>query len=1068
VARRISSSLGVDVSHVRVHTDAAASAATAAFGARAFAFGGSIFLGRGERATDVALMAHEAAHVVQQRGVPAVQLWTRSGGDAYEREAQSASAAVVAGRPFTVAGRTTPRVQRLGLSDALDYFADKANLIPGFRMFTIILGVNPINMSRVDRSAANILRALIEFLPGGALISQALDNYGIFERVGGWVEEQIRTLGMTGSVIRDAINRFLDSLSWSDIFDLGGVWERAKRIFTEPIRRIVDFAAGLAGGIVRFVKDAILRPLAALASETRGYDLLKAVLGQDPITGEPVPRTAETLIGGFMHLIGQDEVWENIKRGNAIARAWAWFQTALAGVLAFVRAIPGVFLSALQSLELMDIVLVPRAFAKVARVFATFALQFVSWAGQQVLSLLQIIFEVVAPSVMPYVRKAMGAFRTIVENPVRFVGNLVRAGVQGFRQFAANFLTHLRTSLIQWLTGTLSGANIYIPQAFELREIVKFVLSVLGLTWQNIRAKLVRATSEQLVVALETTFDIVVTLVREGPAAAWEKIREQLTNLREMVMGEIMSFVRDRIVQAAITRLVTSLNPAGAFIQAIIAIYNTIMFVVERLRQIGQVVAAFVDSISAIAAGSIGTAANRVEQTMAGLLTLVISFLARLVGLGRVSDAVTNVVNRIRAPIDRALDRVVDWIVSTARRLGRLVAQAGLPSDPRERLRLGLDAAAAVVNRFAGRRVGAVVLDPLLAAVKTRYGFRTLELFRRADVWFVRGQVNPGPDERETQAQVGEAGAAAPTGEFGTEANPYRIRWHKPRLANYPVVTIVVDVATGERRSVRPTDSVEIRYAVPDEAARARLGPVRSRIDSLARQLRTRGIAVGGFNTPMYDPARRAQFEQAMAALRQNAEEALEAARADLAAFLALSPQERRQRGQTVAQLRRVEAGLARAVRALAARQQIPELEQQREQAAAEAQALWDELKRQGTYEARTDRIGIAERWRPTEEKKVGPRRGRPSTPEQQRIRRVLAEAGFDWSGRDADHVQEATLSGPDAFENLWPLAENIAPNQVVDTQTGLQVGLPGAGSTGTHYNSIPAGTWFKIIGFGS
>ncbi len=59
-------------------------------------------------------------------------------------------------------------MQRLGVGDALDYFADKANLIPGFRMFTIVLGVNPINMSRVERSAANILRAVVEFIPGGA------------------------------------------------------------------------------------------------------------------------------------------------------------------------------------------------------------------------------------------------------------------------------------------------------------------------------------------------------------------------------------------------------------------------------------------------------------------------------------------------------------------------------------------------------------------------------------------------------------------------------------------------------------------------------------------------------------------------------------------------------------------------------------------------------------------------------------------------------------------------------------------------------------------------------------
>lgn len=655
---------------MRVHSGPTAAAAATAVGARAFALGSHVVLGGGERSTDLALMAHEVAHVVQQQGAPRVQLWSRDGGDSHEREAHQASTAVVSARRFSVLGRTSARVQRWGISDVLDWFADKANLIPGYRMFTIVIGLNPINMSRVERSAANILRAIVELIPGGGLITRALDAYGVFERAGTWVEQQIRTLGMTGGMFRDALMRFLDSLGWRDILRPGSVWDRAKRIFTEPISRLIDFGKSLVDGIVTLIKDAILRPLAQLASRTRGWDLLRAVLGRDPITGDPYPRTAETLIGGFMKLIGQEEVWNNLKQARAVSRAWAWFQGAVGGLMGFVTQIPSLFLSALRSLEIADIVILPNAFIKVGRAFAGFAGQFFSWAGQQVLSLLQIIFEVLAPAAMPYLRKAAGAFTQIVRNPVGFIGNLVRAGIQGFRQFSGNFLNHLRRSLIQWLTGTLSGTGIYIPQAFELREVVKFVLSVLGLTWQNIRGKLLRLIPEPALRALETGFDLVVTLVRDGPAAAWEQIREQLSNLREMVMEQIMSFVRTNIVTAAITRLVSSLNPAGAFVQAVVAIYNTVMFFVERLRQIAQVAASFIDSISAIAAGGIGTAANRVEQTMGGLLTLVISFLARLVGLGRVSDEVARIVNRIRAPIDRALDRVADWIVGLARRAG--------------------------------------------------------------------------------------------------------------------------------------------------------------------------------------------------------------------------------------------------------------------------------------------------------------------------------------------------------------------------------------------------------------
>ena len=66
-----------------------------------------------------------------------------------------------------------------------------------------------------------------------------------------------------------------------------------------------------------------------------------------------------------------------------------------------------------------------------------------------------------------------------------------------------------------------------------------------------------------------------VTIAREGPAAAWEKISEQLSNVKEFVVDEVLAFVRSRIVRAAVTRLLGMLSPAGAFIQAIIAIHGS-------------------------------------------------------------------------------------------------------------------------------------------------------------------------------------------------------------------------------------------------------------------------------------------------------------------------------------------------------------------------------------------------------------------------------------------------------------------------------------------------------------
>lgn len=645
-----------DFSGVRIHTGDRPAALNRQLNAQAFTVGQHVFFGKDRFRPDHSdgreLIAHELTHTIQQ------------GGAVQRAEAPAVTA------------HTTPHVQRLGLSDALDFFADKANLLPGFRMFTIVLGVNPVNMSRVERSPANIMRAVVEFMPGGGLITRALDTYGVFDRAGAWVAQQIEILGMTGSVIKRAVDAFVSSLGVSDLFNLGGVWDRAKRIFTEPIERIIALVKQLVTGILKFIREAILRPLAAAAQNTRGYDLLKAVIGQDPVTGDAYPRNAETLIGGFMKLVGQDEVWENIKKSNAIARAWAWFQGALASLVSFARTLPSLIVQTLQSLEIADLILIPRAWLKVATALGGFVLRFVTWAGGAVWTLLEIIFDVVAPGLVGYIKKAGTAFRTILQNPIRFVGHLVKAAGLGFQQFAERIGFHLKKSLIEWLTGTLSGIDVYIPKAFEIKEFIKFVLSLLGLTWQNIRTKLVKAVGETAVKALETGFDIVKTLVAEGPAAAWEKIKEQLTNLKEIVFEEISKFVIVKIVQSAVTKIIGMLFPAAAIIEAIVATYNTVMFFVERMRQMIKVVAAFIDSLAAIASGAIASAANKVEETLGGLLTLAISFMARLIGLGKVSDVVTNIITKVRAPIDKGLDKVVEWIVAGAKKLGKLAVGA--------------------------------------------------------------------------------------------------------------------------------------------------------------------------------------------------------------------------------------------------------------------------------------------------------------------------------------------------------------------------------------------------------
>ncbi len=274
VQARLERGFGQRMDNVGLHTGPSARAAARAIGARAYTEGERITLGPGESEHNLHLLAHEATHVVQNRraagvfrALPADPTARRAPqAEIHKTEVRKAEAPKTEIRKAEAPqGQPIRRIP--GLDTVLDKFADWANVIPGFRLFTIVLGMNPINRAPVARSGANILRAAVELIPGGGLVVKALDTYGIFDKAGAWIEQQIATLGMVGSAIVDALMSFLHSLGLSDVFSPGDVWDRAKHIFTDPIENLKAFFIAAAEGLIALVKDAVLKPLAALASK---------------------------------------------------------------------------------------------------------------------------------------------------------------------------------------------------------------------------------------------------------------------------------------------------------------------------------------------------------------------------------------------------------------------------------------------------------------------------------------------------------------------------------------------------------------------------------------------------------------------------------------------------------------------------------------------------------------------------------------------------------------------------------------------------------------------------------
>jgi hypothetical protein len=269
--------------------------------------------------------------------------------------------------------------------------------------------------------------------------------------------------------------------------------------------------------------------------------------------------------------------------------------------------------------------------------------------------------------------KAAAVVLDIIAHPIRFLGNLVSGVMQGLKNFMSKIGTYLIKGLMDWLFGALAGAGLQLPDKFDLQGIISIVFQILGLTYASFRARAVAIVGEPVVAAIEKTAEVFKVILTEGVPGLWRFIKEQLANLKTMVIDAIFDYIKEKVIMAGITWIIGLLNPASAFFKACKAIYDIVMFFITRGRQILALVNAVIDSMAAIAKGSIGVAAGYVENALAKAIPVAIGFLASLLGLGDPSKPVREFIEKARAPVNKAIDWVINMAVKGVKAAGKFI-----------------------------------------------------------------------------------------------------------------------------------------------------------------------------------------------------------------------------------------------------------------------------------------------------------------------------------------------------------------------------------------------------------
>jgi hypothetical protein len=406
----------------------------------------------------------------------------------------------------------------------------------------------------------------------------------------------------------------------------------------------------------------------------KGYSLFCVVIGKDLIDDQEVERNATTLTKGVLNLFdGGPALFEKLQKAKgALETAYKW----LTGEIDRLGLSEKYFSDLLdKAWSAVSIVHPGESWERVKGLLKEPLDKLLELAGEIAKKVMDFILEAALDAfpagrkIYGILKKAGDAITKILADPLSFAKNLFAAVQQGFKNFGINILDHLGDGLKKWIFEELAIKGVTIPTEFTFASILRLVLQVLGLTYEQRRPQLVEKLGEPAVEFFETTAKVLDRVRKEGFSAIWDMVKEKASSIFDSLIGSIKEWVVKQIVTRGLLMVAALANPIGDFIEIVGSIYETLEFIVEKASKLVDLVETVVNALSDIVAGAIGPAAKKVEDSLAKTIPLLLRFLAGLLHLSGIGASIRKIIDDVRKPIDDVIGKVLDFIVEKAKPL---------------------------------------------------------------------------------------------------------------------------------------------------------------------------------------------------------------------------------------------------------------------------------------------------------------------------------------------------------------------------------------------------------------
>ncbi|RNL91729.1 DUF4157 domain-containing protein [Sinomicrobium pectinilyticum] len=609
-----------------------------------------------------------------------------------------------------------------------------------------IIRYDPLRDEEVNASTVEILEDFLLLIDKQTELEQMKER-GTLQETADWLDTQVGTFMSLLGELRGLITAVWDAIQPENLPNIVENLQALAGRATGFLQRVWDFATTVATQVLELIKNALLGWLNSFAADIPGFTLLTVILGKNPLTEEKVLRSVENIIRGFMGLVpGGEAKYQELKQSGVIPRAAGQIEALIEELGFSWDTIVQLFTDIWNSLSIEDLIDPLGAFERIAAQFEEPISRLFRFVMKVVKVLVELILEImgIPPEMIAGIlANAMQAFTDIKNDPIGFLLNLMNAVKKGFLNFLNNIGTHLLNGLQNWLFGTLADAGIQIPDDMSLRSIMGMAMDVLGITVDNILERLALRIGEERVAQIRSVLDtlsglwaFVRDVIERGPIAIWEYIQGQISNLWNIIQDGIMGFIQEKVIQQAITWLLSFLDVTGIMpvIRGVQTVFNAIASFIEKLREILGIINSFVAGVADIARGNIQTAAGFLENALADGIPIAISFLAKQLGLGDISEKIEEMIENARGMINEGIDWLIDRAMAAGTAFLNMLGMGGENTpgeDPRndEQKREDLNLAINQGNQILRRDdLTYEEKEEHLDSIKTQYNLTSLEI----------------------------------------------------------------------------------------------------------------------------------------------------------------------------------------------------------------------------------------------------------------------------------------------------------------------------------------------------